>query len=81
MADFAELEFFSDASRAVMATKAVGKKAEIVSKGNEEFIGLNPEEQKGNDEDSVGEIEKLREENKRLKKTLLEKFTGEQDQN
>ena len=32
------------------------------------------EEQKDDGEDSVGEVEKLREENKRLKKTLLDKF-------
>ena len=37
------------------------------------------EEQKDDDEDSVGEMEKLREENKRLKKTLLDKFQNEGD--
>ena len=30
-------------------------------------------------EDEIGQMEKLREENKRLKKTLLEKFQSEGD--
>ena len=75
----AEMEYFILASQAIMTTKAVGKKL-INGKpagalGGEEFIGLDPEGPKNDDgEDSVGEIEKLREENKRLKKTLIEKF-------
>ena len=51
--------------------------------GKEDFVGLgsNPEEQKEDDgENSVDEVDRLREENKRLKKTLLEKFKGEEDQ-
>lgn len=49
--------------------------------GNDDFIGLDnqTEEQKNGEdgEEEVGQIEKLREENKRLKKTLLDKFQSE----
>lgn len=42
--------------------------------GTDDFVGMgNPEEQK-DDEGSIDEVDRLREENKRLKKTLLEKF-------
>ena len=44
----------------------------------EDFIGLNAEGA-GPNEDSINEVDRLREENKRLKKTLLEKFAAEED--
>lgn len=89
MAEDAELEYFSQASQAIMLAKSVGAgviKANAApatttkTVGNEEFIGLNPEATKEEDENmDVGEIEKLREENKRLKKTLTEKFQSEME--
>ena len=44
--------------------------------GADDFIGMNNPEEHKFDEDmaSIGELERLREENKRLKKTLVEKF-------
>lgn len=80
MADYAELEYFCQASQTVMAAKAgaSGKSLALTKSGaTEEFIGLNPEQKEDDDDMSVGEFEKLREENKRLKKTLMEKFTDE----
>ena len=66
--------------------KKLGKAAQPIAAASavtEDFIGLNNaiEENKNPelDEDSVDEVDRLREENKRLKKTLLEKFQGEGD--
>ena len=89
MAEYAELEYFCQASQTVMMAKAGAAGASLASKaigqtkstvGNEDFIGLtNPETKDDDDDGSVGEVEKLREENKRLKKTLSEKFKSEAD--
>lgn len=50
----AELEYFISASQAIMTTKVAGKKL-INGKlagvqGSEDFIGLDPEEQKNDDD-------------------------------
>lgn len=85
MAEEAELEYFCQASQAIMLVKSGGLKTSaapaVASKtlGNEEFIGLNPETKEEDETMAFGEVEKLREENKRLKKTLAEKFQSEAD--
>jgi len=78
-------------SQTTLANKSF--KAATSSGTADDFIGLDAaaEEQKNNTgagagavggedgEDEMGQIDKLREENKRLKKTLLEKFQSEAD--
>jgi len=87
MADFAELEYFCTASQSVAALSvgrpghSSSKKGPTQAKASEDFIGLeNAEDARLDDEGSVGEADKLREENRRLKKTLLDKFQAENDQ-
>ena len=62
-----------------MMAKAGAKSNPVAAKsvGNEDFIGLNPENKEEEEDVDVSEIEKLREENKRLKKTLTDKFISE----
>ena len=99
MAEYAELEYFCQASQIVAANQNnqgggktnnnninAGKKV-IAAKPTptDDFIGMdtnNPEERKQQSDEvvEVGEIERLMEENKRLKKTLVEKFEAENDQ-
>lgn len=72
------------APTSIIASKS-GKQAssKAAAMNNDEFIGLDnqAEEQKNGagdaadfGEDEIGLIDKLKEENKRLKKTLLDKF-------
>ena len=72
------------APASIIASKS-GKQAnsKAAAMNNDEFIGLDnqAEEQKNGagdvadfGEDEIGLIDKLKEENKRLKKTLLDKF-------
>ncbi len=89
MAEYAEMEYFCQAAQTVAASLANNKGAVLAKnknslknpKATEDFIGLepNPEDTKQADEESIGELEKLREENKRLKKTLLDKFQGDEE--
>ena len=93
LAAYAELDYFCQAANTVAALnsgkaagngnlgkKQAGKKgvAAAGAQDTEEFIGLaNPEDFKEDEQNTIGEVERLREENKRLKKTLLEKFEAE----
>ena len=86
MADYAELEYFCQASQTVAAQSSQVKGGQQSSLGakkingkptpTEDFIGIdNAEEHKLIEEEaSITEVDRLREENKRLKKTLLDKF-------
>lgn len=94
LAECAELEYFCQAAGAVASQNVKGSLAgkkgsalNALAKGgavtaavtNQDFIAMNPEDQKDEGEVNLGEIDRLREENKRLKKTLLDKFAGDED--
>ena len=88
------MDYFCQAAGAVASQNVkgnlIGKKgsalnslakggAAAASVTNQDFIAMNPEDDKDDTEANPGEMDRLREENKRLKKTLLEKFAGDDD--